>query len=123
MNGLTRQDRELWHQVIQDVKPLSDYPVSPNEHQYKMSATLQHRPRVSHSLDLHGLPIQEAYLRALEHVENAKGTFRHVTIITGLSGQINVEFPRWFENHHLVRSIKPLNGGGAWEICLKKSST
>jgi DNA-nicking Smr family endonuclease len=75
-------------------------------------------------LDLHGMTLADAHRASLEHVYQAKqaGDYRYVTIITGLSGQICDEFPRWFENHSLVRSVKALRGGGAWEIWLKKDT-
>jgi DNA-nicking Smr family endonuclease len=75
-------------------------------------------------LDLHGMTLADAHRASLEHVYQAKqaGDYRYVTIITGLSGQICEEFPRWFENHAFVRSVKALRGGGAWEIWLKKDT-
>jgi DNA-nicking Smr family endonuclease len=76
-------------------------------------------------LDLHGMTLVDAHRVSLEHVYQAKqaGGYRYVTIITGLSGQICEEFPRWFENHSLVRSVKALRGGGAWEVWLVKNVT
>ena len=56
-----------------------------------------------------------------EHVSRgyAEG-YRVLTIITGKSGQINIELPKWLEKNSRVRSVTPKNGGGAWEVCLKK---
>jgi hypothetical protein len=46
--------------------------------------------------------------------------YRRLTIITGRSGQINVELPRWLERNTNVRSINQLSNGGSWEIVLKR---
>lgn len=72
-------------------------------------------------LDLHGLKIQEAFEAVQEHLyQGFHNGFKKVTVISGRSGQINQEIPRWLENNSYVRSINSLRGGGAWEVCLKK---
>ena len=72
-------------------------------------------------IDLHGLTIQSAYHVVLDHIDTAVSMgWRRLTIITGKSGAINVELPKWVEKVRSVSSVKPMNGGGAYEVCLRK---
>ena len=120
MRDLTDQELEVWQNITKSVKPLD----SSSEFKFEQpSLTVDVNP-VSSSpvLDLHGLTVHDAYQQSMNHISMAKSKgWRYVTIITGLSGQINIEFPRWFSNHPMVRSIEHKRGGGAWEIWLKKN--
>ena len=124
MTGLSKADRDIWSRATKDVTPLGQPSLGPVAgHQFaKVSA-----PRAveySPTLDLHGLTIQEAYLVVRDHIENgALLGYKRLTIISGKSGQINVEMPKWAERLPAVRSITPMNGGGAWEVCLRKRDT
>jgi len=124
MRKLTKEESELWRRVTKTIRPLDSSPVSPVE---TLSRVQQPQPLNSSFrpvLDLHGAFLHDAYVRAKSHVEDAylKG-FKYVIVITGLSGQIHDEFPRWFADHPHVRSINSLRGGGAWEVWLKKRDT
>lgn len=71
-------------------------------------------------IDLHGLTVQEAHERVRHYLIQATyGRLKRVTVITGRSGQIRQEFPTWAKLHPDVRSIRELNGGGAFEVRLR----
>jgi DNA-nicking Smr family endonuclease len=113
----------MWSKVTKDVTPLGSTPMSPVEQSIVLPATTPRAKPFRPVLDLHGLTLHDAYNRSVSHIANAAGKYRYVVIITGLSGQIREEFPKWFSNHALVRSINSLRGGGAWEVWLKKRDT
>jgi hypothetical protein len=122
--GLSKDDLEAWKQVTKDVTPLGSAPVSPVEGLpcVRVSAprSVEYHPR----MDLHGATIHNAYAMVQEHVlKGAMLGYRTLTVISGRSGQINIEMPRWLERNPHVRSVNPKNGGGAWEICLKRKDT
>lgn len=121
MTGLTKADKDLWSQVTKGVTPLGQASVGPVAgHQFAKVSTpraVEYDPRV----DLHGLTIQEAYIVVQDHIANgALLGYKKLSVISGKSGQINIEMPSWAERHPAVRSVESKNGGGAWEICLKK---
>ncbi len=120
MRKLTDSEKQLWSKITEDVSKI-DQP------KIVSVPTVSLSPIRSKSftpvLDLHGLTLHDAYNRSVSHIANAAGKYRYVVIITGLSGQIREEFPKWFSNHALVRSINSLRGGGAWEVWLKKRDT
>jgi len=124
MRGLTSAEKDLWSKVTKDVTPLGEAGVdSLDGHPYIKVPVV--RNSVYHpKIDLHGLTIQEAYSAVLDHISNgALLGYKRLTIVSGKSGQINIELPKWAERHSAVRSVEPFNGGGAWEICLKKAGT
>lgn len=76
---------------------------------------------VGHTLDLHGLTTQQAYDETNKFLYQAKEAgYKHVTVITGLSGQIRYEFEDWMTQNALVRETKSLNGGGAYKVIFIK---
>lgn len=121
---LSDQEKSLWERVTATVRRFGrDHFVVPAQ-----TPAVTRYPRQTEFnpvLDLHGMTLVDAHRASLEHVYQAKqaGGFRYVTVITGLSGQICEEFPRWFENNALVRSVKSLRGGGAWEVWLTKGTS
>lgn len=124
MTGLNKADRDIWSRATKDVNPLGQPRVGPvGGHQFAKVAeprAVEYHPAV----DLHGLTIQEAYLVVRDHIENgALLGYKRLTIVSGKSGQINQELPRWAGQISAVRSVTPMNGGGAWEICLKRRDT
>lgn len=124
MRGLTNSEQDLWARATKGVRPLDKAPTEPVEGQPCVSVPVPQDMGFSPVLDLHGYILHDAYQKSRDHVQNgAMMGFKYVTIITGLSGQIHEEFPRWFANNPLVRSINSLRGGGAWEIWLKKRGT
>ena len=124
MRGLTDSEKNLWARATQNVRPLDKAPTGPVESLPRVSVPAPRDEGFDPVLDLHGLVLHDAFQRSKGHVQNAAMMgYKYVIIITGLSGQIHEEFPRWFADHPLVRSINSLRGGGAWEIWLKKRGT
>lgn len=122
MRKLSDADRKIWEQATKHVTPLGSNP-SP-QHLPKISISNIRQNVYDPRIDLHGLTIQDAYTVVLDHITNgALLGYRKLTIISGRSGQINIELPRWAERHSAVRSVDSINGGGAWEICLKRRDT
>lgn len=118
---LSEDEKRLWGQVISGVNPLVGRPLSPVEPLraplVQPTTPLGYNPR----LDLHGLRVQEAFEEVQQHIDQGRRLgYKKLTIISGRSGQINQEITHWLENSRYIRSIKPLRGGGAWEIWLKK---
>lgn len=121
--SLTEEERRLWLVVTKGVKPLASSPVSPYEYPSTKLVVAPRYDNFDPVLDLHGLTIQEAYQRVHDHIYSAKqNKTRKLVIITGKSGPINQELTRWIENRSEISSIKAMNGGGAWEVCLKKDT-
>lgn len=122
---LSEDERKLWERTTKTVRPLDNAPVSPVEGHQHIRVTAPRSQGFRPVLDLHGLTLHEAFQKSKDHIQTAVllGQHRYVIIITGLSGQIHQEFPRWFTNHPQVRSINSLRGGGAWEIWLKRKDT
>jgi DNA-nicking Smr family endonuclease len=125
MVGLTEKDSALWQRITRDVKPLDRSSVGPVNVQPIVKVPQPNSRDFNPVLDLHGATVHSAYQLASAHIFTASldRRFRYVIIITGLSGQIHEEFPRWFANHPKVREVRSLRGGGAWEIWLKKQDT
>ncbi len=72
------------------------------------------------SLDLHGLTLQGAHSAVLAFLEAHYGHEKKITIITGRSGEIFCEFPRWMELDTRVRAIEMLANGGSFLVHLVK---
>lgn len=119
---LSQSERSLWDRVATTVAPLGDkagrIEIAARSHMAQAASAF------NPVLDLHGHAVHEAHAKAMGHISSAQfdRRFKYVIIITGLSGKICEEFPRWFDAHSAVRSVKPLRGGGAWEIWLKKDT-
>lgn len=111
-------DRELWEKATKDVKPLKKINGKPYFPMIRVDIETQYFNPV---IDLHGHTINGAYFTVLNHIDQAyqKG-YRYVTVITGRSGTINKEFPRWVSEHPNVRKVAVINGGGAYEVYLRK---
>jgi hypothetical protein len=63
----------------------------------------------SRKLDLHGLTINEAWVRFKEFVtQHYENNTKTITVITGKSGQISKEFPEWCEQLPIIRSYIPM---------------
>ena len=124
MTGLSKADRDIWALATKGVTPLGQPSLGPVVGHQFAKVSVPRAVEYSPTLDLHGLTIQEAYLVVRDHIENgALLGYKRLTIISGKSGQINVEMPKWAERLSAVRSITPMNGGGAWEVCLRKRDT
>lgn len=117
---LTAAERELWARVCQGTRVLGEASVSPTEGQYSMRVseprTVDYDPR----MDLHGVTVHEAFALVQEHVyQGYQQGYKRLTIITGRSGQINQELPRWLERNPRVRSVTQMPNGGSWEVLIK----
>lgn len=109
---LTLEDLHIWKRVRDSVT--SDQPI--------YCAPL--RAPFSTVLDLHGMQIHPAYQRVLEHVVEAKRLgHRKLTVITGRSGPINTEFVHWLQDRPDISRIVAKNGGGAYDVWLKKDTS
>lgn len=72
-------------------------------------------------IDLHGLTVNEAYLKTLEFIETShKNNLPHIRIITGASGSIKKEFTNWICGNKIVRKFEKINSG-EFKIWLIKS--
>lgn len=81
--------------------------------------TREYDPRV----DLHGVTVHEAYGMVNEHIyQGVQNGYKRLMIITGRSGQINQELPRWLEKNPRVRSVKQMPNGGSWEVTVKPAT-
>jgi DNA-nicking Smr family endonuclease len=77
--------------------------------------------RTPYKLDLHGYTVQAAYEETRQFLQAARfQKYKHVTIVTGLSGQIRQEFRYWLQNIDYVREVSEINGGGAFKVKFKK---
>ena len=111
-------DKELWEKETKNVKPLKKINNKPYFPMIKIKVNEQFFNPV---IDLHGYKVNDAYNVVLNHIDSAyKHGYRYVTVITGRSGSINAEFTRWVSTHHKVRKVSEINGGGAYEVYLKK---
>ena len=119
---LSQKDQALWDRVTSTVRRLGGGVVPEAPPEVSLPAPRSNKSPV---LDLHGMTLTDAHRTVLAHIEDAalEGKLRYVTIITGLSGSIHEEFPRWLESHKDVRIINPLRGGGAFEVWLRKKGT
>jgi DNA-nicking Smr family endonuclease len=123
MRKLTDNEKNLWSQLTKDVTPLAKGSVSPIQGIVRLPAAHALRIEFSPCVDLHGVTIHEAYQVVKDHInEGIQNGYRHLTVITGKSGQINLELPKWLNSDSRIRSIAPKNGGGAWNIWLKKNA-
>lgn len=109
---MDERSRTLWARVCATVNRLGS-PRSPRPRPVVFSS----EPNV---IDLHGLTVQEAYVRTKEFL--SRGSANTVTVITGKSGVIRAEFPVWLAGFDKVASYREQNGGGAFEITLHKQS-
>ena len=111
---LTPEDKKLWEEVMAGVTRI--IPRSARHETKKMSIRVRD-VSVPHELDLHGLTVQEAYAETLKFLRAAHhARYKHVTIVTGLSGQIKSEFETWVSPLPYVREVTQLNGGGAYKV-------
>lgn len=96
---LKKEDQIVWDKYIADL-------FSKPEISFRPSKIKHEEPTI---LDLHGLTVQQAFLRVNEFltVHYTIGS-KMVTIITGKNGKIQDEFPHWCGNFTFVRECEPL---------------
>lgn len=107
---ITSSDMKHW---------LSDEKNSISE--YKFTKNISYKNPLSSILDCHGLTVQESYEKIISFIDkHYDEKTRKITIITGKSGQIKVEFPLWMSLNKKVRCHTILNNGGSWYVYLNK---
>jgi DNA-nicking Smr family endonuclease len=114
-NCLSETDAAVWNAYTKTVTPLGQAKPSQSP-----PAVLTISFPFSNQIDLHGLTLAEAHSATMNYVERVHKTYRSVTIITGLSGNIRREFKHWFDNDPYVIRIEELNNGGAYRLFFKK---
>ena len=69
-------------------------------------------------LDLHGYPLQDAYVETLEFIKDMH-TQKEITVkvITG-KGEIGRELPMWIEKSSYIKKCEPTNDGGCWLVTM-----
>lgn len=70
--------------------------------------------------DLHGMTLQQAYHAVQQALQEGGGSQGSITFVTGKSGKIREEFPRWLEGHQEILRTEELNGGGAFRVVFRK---
>jgi hypothetical protein len=125
MSGkLTKDDVSIWGLITRSVNKLRGAPASVSTGPIVLVAPT---PAVEHFepvLDLHGYNIHQAFAIARKHLAKARSLgVRRVTVITGKSGEMNREFPHWFSDRPEISRITAKNGGGAWDLWLKRPTS
>lgn len=93
------------------------YKINPSYHEAKVRFN---RSNTTLKLDCHGMTVQFAYELCRQFLQyHFDLQTKSVTIITGRSGIINVEFPTWMEFNQSVRNIKQCENKGSWIVNLK----
>lgn len=104
-------DQETWDAFASGVTPLGQ----PEPYHFVAPRYEQAIPR--RQIDLHGLCLADAYTATMNLLSAL--TDRSATIVTGLSGSIKKEFPRWFDHLPNLR-IEETHGGGAYELRVRR---
>lgn len=116
---LTHKDQQLWDAVMKDVQPLSTKQISHQDNTPpRKIAPRQHNNH--HTVDLHGMTMADAHARIQDHLHDTKQSYKFVTIITGKSGQLRQDVPRWIEHMPGVRKIEPSDHLGSVKVWFKR---
>jgi DNA-nicking Smr family endonuclease len=110
-------DLELWSKAIEDVTPLQKKHVVLPAHSCSVIKQPSTAPQ-KQVWDLHGHTLSEAWALTQHEIQHSSHT--RLTFITGKSGAINQEFLSWLEHNRQIKSVKPVRGGGAYQVDLKK---
>lgn len=77
---------------------------------------------INFSLDCHGKTVQQSFIEINNFIEDHYFLkTKSITIITGKSGQIHLEFSAWMKDNKFVRYIKLLQNKGSWKVYLRKN--
>jgi DNA-nicking Smr family endonuclease len=107
---MTEEDKIVWNEFVQNMN--------------KYAPTVSYFPPVkrAYRLDLHGMTVDSAHKTTIDFIEKSKVSgLKHITIVTGLSGNIKKEFPYWLERNPHIAKIEQKSGGGAYKLYLKKN--
>lgn len=114
---LNSEDKDLWQQYITYFLNKED----------AITPKYTYNDINSRKLDLHGLTINNAWIKFKEFIEYHyyNGT-KNIVVITGKSGQISKEFVNWCDSIPLIKSYEPLtrrNGAiGSYRINFKQAN-
>ena len=118
------ETKDLWECLKQQVRPLHHAGAKP-QHGYPI-LNVQPHYSLPRQLDLHGLTLQEAFIKVKafirSHFENQTKTI-HIICGKGRgnSGLIKNEIGFWLEQENdKITSFTWQNDGGAVRICLRK---
>lgn len=128
---LTDEEKTLLAMAMEDVKPLGKKlraPTTIKKSVKKLSTRHHSPPTLLTTLDLHGLTLEQAHSLLADFIEvHIRAKTREVLVITGKSGQLVQDVPRWLtlsdmKNHvSMVSKAKPRQGGeGALCVRLRK---
>lgn len=117
--SLTDKDKQIWQAYTKGVTPLGKPPqIAPVQTAAPVRVATH---RVAPFMDLHGETLQSAWQSVRHHVEHLKHEVKHMTVVTGKSGQIRQEFPSWLVTMPGVQKVESINGGGAFRVHFKKT--
>lgn len=116
---LTKTDWSLWGLITKTIRPLGKKGPMPTA-SIITAADIKPSIRPWHPvLDLHGMTLHDAHRAFREHIKTAlRLRWKNVTVITGKSGAIFVEFPYWLDGQPIKSSTLQPNGG-SYQICLE----
>lgn len=111
------RDDDLWNAYTKNVIPIRKKSIElPSR-----AKTPRVLPRADRHLDLHGMTVNDAWKAVKNHVlDTALNGDRQTLIITGFSGAIRKEFPKWIETLPRIREAIPTHGNGAFLLKMKK---
>lgn len=108
-----------WENFCRGVEPLQKKETI--VYQIRKRVIPKKRYYIDKKLDLHNKTIQEAYDEVDDYLDRAKEqSVKNVTIITGKSGPIKEEFPKWMERNNKVRENNLLKNQGSYSVKMKK---
>ena len=117
---ISDKERQAWRDATKDVEPIDRSTLEP-----PTLAKMRFKPPEAYDpiLDLHHKTVQDAYHSVDHHLSRSNQIgWKRVTVITGRSGPICQEFESWLNGRKDVKKVTPKNGGGAWEIWLRKTT-
>ena len=115
------EDTRLWLAVTQNVERLhckrKVLPTVP------FDIAIRLPPHWGHTLDLHGMTMDNAYAAVLDFIQMSRHRYRFVTVVTGASGPIRQEFEHWVAGVSYVRRVEALPGGGAMRLHFRQTTS
>jgi len=114
-SAITKKDLDIWHRYVTRLLNSTS----------KIEPKYTYEESNSRKLDLHGYPVNDAWIKFREFIDQHYQTgSQSVVIITGKSGQIAHEFKDWCRILPHIQSYQPLgnhNGpAGSYRVNFKK---
>lgn len=108
-----------WEEFCKGVQPLKK--CNKINHIPKNTRKPVKRYKLESKLDLHHKTINQSFEEVNNYINQAKEqNIKDITIITGKSGVIKEEFPKWMENNNKVRSSNLNDNKGSFKVKLRK---